>query len=213
MIQLKICGMKYPDNLSAVAALKPDYLGFIFYEKSPRYMADTLSPQVVRALPKSIQRVGVFVNASTDYMMLMAERYGLHALQLHGEESPQQCRVLKEKGYTIIKVFSAGNEQFDFTSLQPYQPYVDFFLFDTQGVQPGGNGQTFDWSVLKNYPLVTPFFLSGGIGPNAVTAIQQLTWPKLYALDVNSRFETEPGRKDTRKLTMFIQQMAARSDV
>ena len=203
-MKLKICGMTYPDNLSAVAQLQPDYLGFIFYEKSPRYMVGTLLPEVVQSLPSATQRTGVFVNATTDYMLAMAERYGLHALQLHGDESPEQCDVLKKQGYTIIKVVSLGTEEFDFSTLTPYQPVVDFFLFDTKGKQPGGNGQTFNWDVLRDYSLDTPFFLSGGIGPDQVDAVRQLSLPQLHALDVNSRFETEPGRKDVNRLNDFI---------
>ena len=199
--------MTYPDNLSEVAALAPDYLGFIFYEKSPRYMAETLSPQAVQALPTNIQRVGVFVNASTSYMLRMTERYGLNVLQLHGQEPPEQCQTLKEHGYMIIKVISVGQVPFNRAQLIPYQPHVDFFLFDTQGKQPGGNGQTFNWKLLQEYSLETPFFLSGGIGPEEVSALRELSLPQLYALDVNSRFETKPGRKNTDRLATFMAQL------
>lgn len=204
--------MKYPDNLAEVARLQPDYLGFIFYQKSPRYMADTLSPEVVQSVSSGIQRVGVFVNASTDYMLEMAKRYRLHALQLHGQESPEQCQELQQAEYVIIKAISIGQGGFPIDQLIPYQPHVDFFLFDTKGKQPGGNGQTFDWGVLKNYALDTPFFLSGGIGPEEITAIRQLRLPKLYALDVNSRFETAAGRKDTDRLATFIKQLSVGSE-
>ena len=203
--------MKYPDNLRKVATLKPDYVGLIFYEASPRYMADTLPPEAVASLPAEIQRVGVFVNAATDYMLRMADRYGLHALQLHGQEPPEQCRALQDQGHTIIKVVSIGQETVDFEPLAPYQAHVDFFLFDTKGAQPGGNGQTFDWKLLQEYPLVTPFFLSGGIGAYEMAALRALSLPQLYALDVNSRFETEPGRKDTGKLSTFVRQMSTLS--
>ena len=211
-MKLKVCGMRYPDNLLQVSQLEPDYLGFIFYETSPRYMVDTLSSEAVRSLPSGIQRVGVFLNATTAYMLTMADRYGLHALQLHGQEPPEQCQTLREQGYTIIKVFSLGSESFDFNQLAPYQSYVDFFLFDTKGKQPGGNGQTFDWKLLQKYSLDTPFFLSGGIGLNEVSALRQLSLPQLYALDVNSRFETEPGRKDTRQLNTFVQALLSNSE-
>ena len=203
-MNLKICGMKHPDNLSAVAALSPDYLGFIFYEPSPRYMAETLTPEVVRSLPTGVQRVGVFVNATTDHILTMAERYGLHALQLHGQEPPEQCQILHEQGYTIIKVVSVGQAPLDVAQLTTYQPYVDYFLFDTQGKQPGGNGQTFDWTRLHDYSLDTPFFLSGGIGPDETVALRERSLPQLHALDVNSRFETEPGRKDVDQLAAFM---------
>ena len=187
--------MKYPDNLAQVVALNPDYLGFIFYEPSPRYMADTLSPADLNALSKSIQKVGVFVNATTDYMLEMSETYGLDLLQLHGQESLAQCQALHQQGQCLIKVFSLGATDFDFTTLEAYQPYVDFFLFDTQGKQPGGNGVAFDWQQLAQYSLETSFFLSGGIGLDNLTTIDTITSPQLYALDVNSHFESEPGRK------------------
>ncbi len=211
-MKLKICGMKYPDNLAEVAQLQPDYLGFIFYEKSPRYMADTLSPEVVQLVSASIQRVGVFVNATTEFMQEKATRYGLQALQLHGHEAPEQCYELQQAGYVIIKAISIGREGFTLDQVVPYQPYVDFFLFNTQGKQPGGNGLTFDWNVLKNYAFDTPFFLSGGIGPEEITAIRQLTLPRLYGLDVNSRFETEAGRKDTDKLATFMTRVSVDSE-
>lgn len=200
--------MKYSDNLSEVTKVQPDYVGFIFYEQSPRYMVDALSPEDVLSVPASIQRVGVFVNASTDHILLMAERYGLHALQLHGHESPAQCQDLKDQGYTVIKVVSVGQEGFDVDKLSTYQPYVDFFLFDTKGKQPGGNGETFDWELLHQYTLSTPFFLSGGIGPNEIDALRRLSLPYLHALDVNSRFEIAPGRKDPEALAAFSHRLS-----
>ncbi len=150
----------------------------------------------------------MFVNAATEYMQQMGERYGLHALQLHGQESPEQCQALRQAGYTIIKVFSVGDEHFDFSTLQPYQASVDFFLFDTRGKQPGGNGFAFDWELLRNYPLDTPFLLSGGIGLDNMDQLKRINLLQLHALDVNSRFETEPGRKDTRRLHEFMTQLS-----
>ncbi|MGB3849389.1 MAG: phosphoribosylanthranilate isomerase [Tunicatimonas sp.] len=202
-MNLKICGMKHADNLSAVADLAPDYLGFIFYEKSPRYFVDSLPPETVRALSPTIQRVGVFVNASTDYVQEMAERYGLHALQLHGQEPPEQCKVLRLMGYKIFKVFSV-HEAFDFNQLTAYQPHVDAFLFDTATPQHGGSGVAFDWSILVDYQLPVPFFLSGGIGLDNLDQAMQINHPQLLGLDVNSRFETAPGRKSIHQLQQLI---------
>ncbi len=202
-MNLKICGMKHADNLKEVATLAPDYLGFIFYEKSSRYFVDTLPPEAVRSLPPFIQRTGVFVNASTDYVQQMADRYGLSALQLHGQEPPEQCQALRQMGYKIIKVFSV-NETFDFKQLTPYQPYVDAFLFDTATPQHGGSGQSFDWSVLSEYKLPIPFFLSGGIGLDNLDKAMQINHPQLIGLDVNSCFETEPGRKSIDQLQQLI---------
>jgi phosphoribosylanthranilate isomerase len=200
---LKICGMKHPDNLSAVAALTPDYLGFIFYEKSPRYMVHTMPSESVWALPATIQRVGVFVNASTNYMLQTAKHYGLHALQLHGQEPPEQCEALRASGYKIFKVFSI-NSTFNFDQLTPYQPHADAFLFDTATPQHGGSGRTFDWSILSGYRLPIPFFLSGGIALNNLQEALQINHPQLVGLDVNSRFETAPGQKDVAQLRELI---------
>jgi len=195
-LKLKVCGMKFPHNMLKVAQMKPDYLGFIFYEKSPRYMPDTLSPQDLRQLPKRTQKVGVFVNASTDYIQKQAKAYRLDLLQLHGDESPQQCKVLKKAGHKLIKVFSLGREDFDFTLLETYRPYVQYFLFDTKGKQPGGNGETFDWSLLRDYDQEIPFFLSGGISLDNVALLRGIPHLNIHAIDVNSRFEVESGIKD-----------------
>lgn len=204
--RLKICGMKYPENLQEVVALQPDYLGFIFYPKSKRYMADTLSPEVVRALPASIHKVGVFVNADTAYVLEQAKAYDLQQLQLHGDESPEQCAALQGRGYVVVKAFGVDQE-FDFEQLKAYAPVVDYYLFDTKGPAYGGHGITFDWSVLQRYDKHKPFFLSGGIGLEEVEGLRELKDFPLYALDVNSRFEEEPGLKNTGKLQQLQQQL------
>ena len=131
-MKLKICGMKYGDNLREVAILQPDYLGFIFYKKSPRYMESSLNPNELMTIPERIQKIGVFVNATNEYMLQESERFGLDGLQLHGDESPEQCQKLKDAGYFVIKVLQLGNENFDFSQLIAYEAYVDYFLFDTQ---------------------------------------------------------------------------------
>lgn len=206
-MKLKVCGMKFPDNLLEVSALQPDYLGFIFYEKSPRYMANTLAPEDVKALPDRIQKIGVFVNATSEYIIEQVEQYGLNGVQLHGEELPEQCRQLKEAGYVVIKVFSIGKEAFDFARLQAYQSHVDYFLFDTQTKQYGGSGQAFDWEYLQQYTLPVPFFLSGGISLNNLDRALEVTHPQLVGLDVNSRFETEPGHKNITQLQKLVSQL------
>lgn len=197
--ELKICGMKFPDNLQAIAALQPDYLGFIFSPKSKRYMVDTLAPEVVHSLPASIQRVGVFVNAATEFILKQAEAYHLQVLQLHGDESPEQCQQLQGKGYTLVKAFGV-DENFGFSQLTPYEDVVDYYLFDTKGPSYGGHGRTFDWKVLEQYNRHKPFFLSGGIGLEEVEGLKEMTGFPVVAIDVNSRFEEEPGRKNIGQL-------------
>jgi phosphoribosylanthranilate isomerase len=192
---LKICGMKYPENILEVGALLPDYMGFIFWEKSARYF-DGEMPE----LPKSIRKVGVFVDASVDEIVEKINTYDLQAVQLHGQESVEFCESLKKNipNLTdIIKVFSIL-DTFDFAVLKPFEKVCDFFLFDTKGKLPGGNGTTFDWKVLENYPSTKPFFLSGGIGIEELDSINEILKTNLpiYAIDVNSKFEIEPGLKN-----------------
>jgi len=154
--------MKY--NSSDIATLNPDYLGFIFYEKSSRFFdSETDMPE----LPKSIKKVGVFVDASVKDIIEKVNRYSLNAVQLHGSESPELCKELQSKDLEIIKVFSIKDD-FDFSILQDYEDVCNYFLFDTKGKLPGGNGYTFNWSVLNKYPSKKPFFLSGGIGLDQV---------------------------------------------
>jgi phosphoribosylanthranilate isomerase len=200
-MKLKICGMKYPENILKVAALQPDYLGFIFYKKSKRHF-DGILP----ALPKTIKKVGVFVDASIDYVTDKIKRYNLQTIQLHGEESPAFCKQFYNKHVEVVKVFSVG-KQFDFKVLEKYETVVDYFLFDTKGVQKGGNGIRFDWTLLDKYPSQKPYFLSGGIGLESVTDINQFKKSPAskycHALDVNSQFEDAPGQKNIEKLKVF----------
>ncbi|WP_298425370.1 phosphoribosylanthranilate isomerase [uncultured Kordia sp.] len=227
-MKLKICGMKYEDNMMAVSNLQPDYLGFIFYEKSSRFF-DTIIPEI----PKGIKKTGVFVNASIEEILHKIKLYDLQTVQLHGNESPEFCQELKEKCHIkrsrdatdemlnqvqhddfnernssveIIKVFSIKDE-FDFDTLKLYESCVDYFLFDTKGKLPGGNGVTFDWKVLENYPSTKPFFLSGGISLETITKLNDFLKSKAsnhcYALDVNSKFEIVPGLKNIEDLKSF----------
>lgn len=224
-MKLKVCGMKYPDNIEQVAALHPDYLGFIFYEKSARYFDGDI-PEI----SKSIKKVGVFVDTDLNDVLEKTNTHNLQAVQLHGHESPDYCLELKklhsefiseshnenlkqvqiDKNLEIIKVFSI-KDNFDFDLLKPYEPYCDYFLFDTKGKLPGGNGYTFNWNVLKDYPSKKPFFLSGGIGLESLENMIQFQKSKAskycYAIDVNSRFEIEPGLKHIEKLKEFKSQL------
>ncbi|KGO96935.1 phosphoribosylanthranilate isomerase [Flavobacterium enshiense] len=192
-MKTKICGMKYSSNIEEVAKLQPDYLGFIFYEKSPRFFN-----KEIPILPKSTQKVGVFVDAYLDDILDKIRRYNLQLVQLHGNESPEFCYLLKHINIKVIKAFSI-DDNFDFQTITPYENVCDYFLFDTKGQYHGGNGTTFNWQILKNYPSQKPFFLSGGIGLEEVKTIQQMNLP-IHAIDVNSKFEIEPGLKNTQLL-------------
>ncbi|CAL2092381.1 phosphoribosylanthranilate isomerase [Tenacibaculum sp. 190524A05c] len=200
-MKLKVCGMKYVDNIRQVAELKPDYLGFIFYERSKRNFEG-----IIPEIPKGIKKTGVFVNEYLEILVSLAEEYKLEALQLHGDESVAYIQEIKKHlpKVEIIKVFGI-KDAFDFSILEAYESVVDYFLFDTKGKERGGNGVVFDWTVLKNYPSTKPFFLSGGIGLEEVTAVKEISKTNLpiYAIDVNSKFETEPGLKSIKKLKKF----------
>ena len=223
-MKLKVCGMKYIENIQQVAELQPDYLGFIFYEKSNRNFEG-----IIPELPKEIKKTGVFVNEIPEILVSMVEEYQLDAIQLHGDESVAYIKSIREqlefsrisfieqnkgrkkvkkpKSYQhleIIKVFGI-KDAFNFDILEPYLEVVDFFLFDTKGKERGGNGVKFDWSVLEKYPYKKPFFLSGGIGTDDIEQIQivRKTNLPIYALDVNSKFESKPGVKKIKELKEF----------
>ena len=197
--------MKSENNILDIAEMQPDYMGFIFYEKSPRNFTTEI-PE----LSQDIKKIGVFVNAKLDFIVDKIEKHNLQGVQLHGDESPELCASLKEYNVIVIKVFSIKN-QFDFKVLEPYEDVCDYYLFDTKGKEPGGNGRTFNWNVLKKYPSSKSYFLSGGIGPETMDALLLfLKRPEsdlCCTLDVNSKFETASGFKDIKKLKDFKYQL------
>jgi phosphoribosylanthranilate isomerase len=201
-IKLKICGMKETENIKEISALNPDYLGFIFWEKSKRNMTLDSIPE----LHETTKRVGVFVNASIQEIASKINQYQLDIIQLHGNESIIFCKNVKKLGVEVIKVFSMDSN-FNFSVVKEYVFAVDYFLFDTKGKLPGGNGITFNWNVLENYHFNVPYFLSGGIGTTEIDGLKRfLKLPaanKCYGIDVNSRFEKKPGIKNKIKLQKF----------
>ena len=218
-MKLKICGMKHNDNIEAVANLQPDYMGFIFYAKSTRSFQNKSIPE----LSNAIKIVGVFVNERLEVVLEKIKQFNLQAVQLHGNESPEYCKKLssachaelvsasykkslKQVQIEVIKVFSI-KDSFNFEILKPYEDVCDYFLFDTKGKLPGGNGYTFNWDVLKDYSSNKPYFLSGGIGQNEIEKIREFknspASKYCYAIDVNSKFEIEPGLKNSDKLEKF----------
>jgi len=205
-VKLKVCGMN--KNTATIAALQPDYLGFIFWEPSARYFEGDM-PEV----PTKIKRVGVFVDASLEKVEEKVNAFGLQLVQLHGKENAAFCKDLKHKlpNIGIVKAFSIKDE-FDFSVLEAYEAYCDFYLFDTKGKLPGGNGYAFNWNVLKNYPSTKPYFLSGGIGITDSEAVANfLKQPEAeycQVIDVNSKFEIEPGLKDAEKIELFRNSIA-----
>lgn len=175
-----------------------DFIGFIFYEKSKRFV--TTIPSIEGA-----QKTGVFVNESIEEIVSQIEKHTLDVVQLHGNETPEMCAILKQE-VTVIKAFGV-NRSFDFAHTGAYSGKVDYFLFDTKTDLHGGSGKQFDWSVLSKYQGTTPFFLSGGINSESVESIRALDHSKLVGVDLNSGFEHAPGNKDVSKLKQFIKEL------
>ncbi len=194
---IKVCGMREADNIRQAEVLDIDLMGFIFWPKSKRFVSE-----MPAYLPKKVKRVGVFVDENVEVIKKTADEYCLDYIQLHGSESPEYVRLLRER--PIIKAFNIATTD-DFAQTKAYEGIVEYFLFDTKGKSVGGNGQKFDWDVLTAYDGKTPFLLSGGIGPDDVERVKNFYHPKCIGIDLNSRFETTPGLKDIIKLKQFIQ--------
>lgn len=193
MVKLKTCGMRDSFNILEVGKLLPDYMGFIFYPPSPRYVGDDF--QIPIDLNPAIHRVGVFVNEQAGRMIELCMKHNLSYIQLHGDEPVSVCEQLKHEGLKVIKVFRIGPD-FDFSVTLPYKEIVDYFLFDTKGNHYGGNAQVFDWSILEQYDQEVPFFLSGGLSVENIQHIKRLKHMNLHALDLNSGVEDSPGVKN-----------------
>ncbi|WP_246850167.1 phosphoribosylanthranilate isomerase [Rufibacter roseolus] len=206
-LKIKVCGMKYSENIQELMVLQPDYVGFIFYEKSPRYIS-TQWAVFASVFPKETKKVGVFVDEEPGGILQKMTELGLDMVQLHGHESPQVCHELRDAGLYVMKAFRVGAD-FDFGQLKPYAGTCDYFLFDASGANPGGNGVRFNWDLLQNYHLEVPFFLSGGIDLEHIEEIKALNLPRLHGLDLNSKFEIQPGLKDINRLKEFIEGVKA----
>lgn len=198
---IKVCGMKYADNIKALDILKPDMTGFIFHPSSPRFVK--VLPDY---MPSSSLRVGVFVNSDTDYILYKVKEFGLDMVQLHGSETPEQCQIIRHEGIDIIKAFSLKTDNAD-SITSPYEGLCRYYLFDTPCTGHGGSGKTFDWRLTQSYHGNTPFLLSGGIRPESLEQISSFRHPSFAGIDINSGFETAPGVKDTESIAKFIKQL------
>jgi phosphoribosylanthranilate isomerase len=196
-MKIKICGLREAENIQAVGKLDPDYMGFIFYPASPRYAAN-LDVDALNSLPATIIKTGVFVNENAEEIFRLVNAYHLDAIQLHGIESPEFCEQLKER-VMVIKAFGLS-EHFDFDQLGAYKGKIHQFLFDTASEIHGGSGKTFDWPLLNKYHLDIPFFLSGGLSPENLGTARNIKHEQFHGVDLNSKFEIEPGLKDIDKL-------------
>lgn len=200
-MKIKVCGMREKDNVTALEKTGADYIGFIFYEGSSRFVNPEIPVVTTSLLP-----VGVFVNAGKDFIKKMIESWDLEYIQLHGGESAEFCQEIREMGVKVIKAFSV-DEDFDFSETENYSSSVDYFLFDTKGKNYGGNGIPFDWKILDRYQGNQPFWLSGGIHPGMADQIKDFYHPMLYAIDINSGFEDRPGLKNIKKIENFLHEI------
>jgi len=195
--------MREPENIEAVIGLMPDFLGYIFYPLSKRFVGEKPDEAIFNMVPDNIMKTGVFVDEPHASVMEKIARYKLQAVQLHGNEPADYCEAIYQLGIIVIKSFLVANK-LPIEKLQYYEGQVHYLLFDTYSAQKGGSGKQFNWEVLSRYKLDTPVVLSGGIGPNSVKVVNQLNYPFVKVLDVNSRFETAPAMKDINALKTFI---------
>ena len=192
-MKIKVCGLRDPENIKAVAALTPDYMGFIFYGPSPRFVNE-LPVETLNAISSSIRKTAVFVNESEEMINTLINQYSFDAIQLHGDEGADFCMGFRNK-VKVLKAFGLSND-FNFGQLNPYIGKVDFFLFDTKTDLHGGSGKMFNWDLLNKYELDIPYFLSGGLSPDNLEEIKNIKHPQFYGVDLNSNFEIAPGIKD-----------------
>ncbi|WP_297091599.1 phosphoribosylanthranilate isomerase [uncultured Draconibacterium sp.] len=195
--------MKFTKNREQVEALDVDLLGYIFYAPSKRFVGDSPDTGLFQSTKP---KVGVFVNENAFEILGLAKNLGFKYIQLHGKENPKSCGILRNQGLRVLKAFPM-DEEFNFADTNVFEGVVDYFLFDTKTKQHGGSGKKFNWQLLENYCGNTPFFLSGGIGPDDAAEIKTLNHPMLAGVDLNSGFEVEPGLKNIDELKRFITEL------
>ena len=197
--------MRDPGTIREVSMLHPDFMGFIFYPGSRRYVGENPG-HLVENVTAGVKKVAVFVNEETRTILRLAGSCGLTHVQLHGNETPDECRQLSSSGLFVIKAFRISTVS-DLHGVNSYNDSCDYYLFDSQGAGWGGSGKQFDWALLQDFESSLPFFLSGGIGPEDVGALRKLDHKQLFGVDVNSSFETAPGMKNTAVLERFIKEL------
>jgi len=195
MIPVKICGMRLPEQIRAVGAMHPEYMGFIFYKDSSRYVGADFNPAALKTLPASVKKIGVFVNAPAASVIATAQQYTLDGVQLHGAETPETCAQVLAQGLAVIKAFGVG-PGFTPAAITAYSSAITHYLFDTASAQHGGTGQVFDWRLLADLTLDKPGFLSGGLRPENLTDALHLSHTLGLGLDMNSGLEITPGHKN-----------------
>ncbi len=201
---VKVCGIKTEQNIRDIAKLHIDMIGLNFYRPSVRYVDESVDPLLYDMLDDPVSRVGVFVNMEIDDLLDYVDEYRLDFAQLHGDEDVDYCRALS-KQIPVIKVFRIA-EGFEITEVLAFD-FVNFVLFDKDSKNYGGSGQKFEWDILKEYPLSVPFLLSGGIGPDDVDLVKSMVHPHFVGIDINSKFESEPGVKDIDMVRRFLEEV------
>jgi phosphoribosylanthranilate isomerase len=211
-MRIKVCGITDMVQLRELNEIGIDYAGLIFYESSPRTILKKLVAEEVKNLKLSLQKVGVFVNETAENILKQVELFGLDVVQLHGDETPAFCNQISDH-VKVIKAFRINEKHADIDWLvKEYDEVCDYYLFDkASSVLYGGTGEKFKWEVLKTATIGKPFFLSGGISINEVDALKKFEHPFFYGIDINSRFEKEPGIKDLNLVKEFVDQLQPQS--
>jgi phosphoribosylanthranilate isomerase len=206
-MKLKVCGNTLPEQVNALDEMGVTLAGFIFYPKSTRYMRQKITPEKMKQIKGKIAKVGVFANATYEELMKTVDEYRLDMVQLHGDESPKYCEKIADY-ISVIKAFRLSDGDSIEWMTRHYQEVCDFFMFDTLGAGYGGTGKKFDWTVLQKSPPVKPYFLSGGIEQGDEERLKEFAktpaGEKLFAIDINSRFEVGAGIKDMKKIKEFV---------
>ncbi|MFC3161420.1 phosphoribosylanthranilate isomerase [Chryseobacterium arachidis] len=205
--KIKVCGLTQLAQILELVALKIDFLGFIFYEKSPRYVLNYLSLEQISEI-RHYGKVGVFVNESVENIIEISEKANLNFIQLHGDETEHFISELKQKlnpKIEIIKVIRIGNQSSNELQKTINQNLlsINYFLFDTDSQTFGGTGKTFDWNILNEVKIPIPYFLSGGISLENIHQLSTVN-QQPFAIDINSKFELEAGIKDLEKIKELI---------
>ena len=209
-MKIKVCGNTLPEQVNALDEMGITFAGFIFYPRSPRYMGQKIHPEKMKQIKGKIVKVGVFVNATYDELKKTVDDYRLDMVQLHGDETPKFCEKIADY-ISVIKAFRLSeNDSLEWMTA-PFMEVCDFFMFDTLGAGYGGTGKKFDWNILQKAPPAKPYFLSGGIESgdeeNLKVFANSAAGEKLFAIDINSRFEVNPGVKDMSSIKVFAEKI------
>lgn len=205
-MNIKVCGITGMKQLQQLDGLEIDFAGLIFYKESPRYIGDKISKKELKRADFDLKKVGVFVNPEMIDVLDAIDDYGLDAVQLHGDESPEMCEDLSSE-VEVIKAFRVKDGEDIDKLIAPYDAACDYYLFDSGGLKEsfGGTGKQFDWTILSKAKIEKPFFLSGGIGVEDAAKVRAFTHPDFFGVDINSRFEKSPGVKDMGAVLQFRQ--------